>query len=297
MSFSASLQSRSPRSLGLFCLMITSLGWGINWPAMKFLLREWPPLFARGVAGVAAACLLAAIAAAAGQRLRVPRELLGRLTLGAFTNVFAWMGFSTLSLRWLNVGQAALLVYTMPLWATLLAWPLLGKRPSLRDSMGLALCIAGVALLFGGPDASLGTDQLAGALFALGAAFFFALGTVALKPTPLPPFTALAWQVGIGCAPMLVLGLLFEQPDFHALSAGGWGVMAYMTVMPMGICYLTWFAALRRLPPATASIATLLTPIIGVTAAALSLGEPLGLRQLLAMALTIGGVAFVLRKA
>jgi len=73
--------------------------------------------------------------------------------------------------------------------------------------------------------------------------------------------------------------------------------MAYVTAVPMAVCYLTWFAALRRLPPATASIATLLTPLIGVVAAALALGEPLGAKEALAMSLTIGGLALVLRKS
>ena len=72
--------------------------------------------------------------------------------------------------------------------------------------------------------------------------------------------------------------------------------MAYMTVAPMGVCYLSWFAALKRLPPATASVATLLTPLVGVVAAALALGEPLGAREALALALTLGGVALALGK-
>src|SRR4051794_40137586 len=49
------------------------------------------------------------------------------------------------------------------------------------------------------------------------------------------------------------------------------------------------FAALRRLPPATASMATLLTPVIGVGAATPILGEPLGARELLALGLTLAG--------
>jgi drug/metabolite transporter (DMT)-like permease len=36
------------------------------------------------------------------------------------------MGLSTLSLLWLDAGQGALLVYSMPIWATILAWPALG---------------------------------------------------------------------------------------------------------------------------------------------------------------------------
>ena len=94
---------------------------------------------------------------------------------------------------------------------------------------------------------------------------------------------------------MVVIGLLFEGPELTRVSATGWALMAYMTCVPMGVCYLTWFAALRRLPPATASIATLLTPVVGVCAAAVALGEPLGLRELAALVLTIGGVGLALR--
>jgi len=64
----------------------------------------------------------------------------------------------------------------------------------------------------------------------------------------------------------------------------------------MGVCYLTWFAALRRLPAETGSVATLLTPIIGVSAAAIALGEPSGVKESFALVLTVGGLALVLRK-
>ena len=95
---------------------------------------------------------------------------------------------------------------------------------------------------------------------------------------------------------MIVLGLLFEHPDFAALTALGASLMAYMTIVPMGVCYLTWFAALRRLRPETASVVTLLTPVIGVSTAALFLGEPFGVRQVAAVALTIAGLGLVIRR-
>jgi drug/metabolite transporter (DMT)-like permease len=264
---------------------------------MKFLLREWPQLFARGTAGMSAAIIIALIATKAGQSLAVPRQQIGRLVTSAFINVFVWMGFSILAMRWLNAGQGALLVYTMPVWATLLAWPFLGKRPTARSICGLALCIAGVSMLFGGHQMSLGLDKLPGILFALGAAFLFALGTIVLKPLALPPLTSVAWQLCIGCAPMVVFGLFFEHPDFSALSPVGWAAMIYMTIVPMGVCYITWFAALRRLPAAMAPIVTLLTPVVGVTAAAFILGEPLEAKEFLAMGLTLGGIAMALKKA
>ena len=73
--------------------------------------------------------------------------------------------------------------------------------------------------------------------------------------------------------------------------------MLYMTIVPMGVSYVCWFAALRRLPPATASIGTLLVPIVGVTTAAYALGEPFGVKEITALVLTLSGVALALRKA
>jgi drug/metabolite transporter (DMT)-like permease len=286
------------RWIGFLCLGVTALGWGLNWPGVKILLREWPPLFSRGLAGVIAALILAAIAAGRGERLSVPREAIPRLLFAAFTNVFAWMGFSNIAMKWVSVSEGALLVYTMPIWAMLFAWPLLGTRPTLRDVAALVLGITGLVILFGGQGLSLGHDKLLGVALMLASAILFALGNILnRKPIPVPPIALVAWQVGLGCLAMVVFGVVFEKPDIGALSGVGWAVMTYMTIIPMGLCYLTWFETLRRLPPATASIGTLIVPPVGVVSAALILGEPLGLREVAAMAITLGGVMLALQKA
>lgn len=103
------------RHVGLACLALTIAGWGLNWPFLKLLLTEWPPLFARGTAGVIAALGLATVVLFRGERLTIaPGERLA-LAKAAFTNVFAWAGLLTLSLRWLSVAEAALLGNTMPI--------------------------------------------------------------------------------------------------------------------------------------------------------------------------------------
>jgi drug/metabolite transporter (DMT)-like permease len=51
---------------------------------------------------------------------------------------------------------------------------------------------------------------------------------------------------------MMILGLLFENPDLGALTSTGWGALIYTALVGMTICYLTWFATLRYLPPAMA---------------------------------------------
>jgi uncharacterized membrane protein len=128
-------------------LAITSIGWGFNWPIMKYLLSELPPLTMRGLTGVAGASLLALLAILSGQSLRVPRELWPRLLLAAILNVACWMTLMGLALLWLPASEAALIAYTMPVWASLLAWPILGERPNLLRVISLVMAFAGLAAI------------------------------------------------------------------------------------------------------------------------------------------------------
>jgi uncharacterized membrane protein len=164
---------------------------------MKIAMHDWPPLFARGCAGLAAALGLAIIAVERGQNLLPSRSLAPRLALGAATNVFAAMGLTALALLWLTVAQAALVTFSMPIWATLLAWPILGERPRLRSVIAMCLGVAGLVLLTG-PNLGGGTETFPGVALALAAAILFALGAVTSRaPIPLPPMVSTAWLVGL----------------------------------------------------------------------------------------------------
>ena len=289
--------TRRYRWIGFLCLGVTAFGWALNWPLMKLLLQEWPPLFARGLAGVASSLILFSIAWGRRQSLHVPREAIPRLLFASFTNVFAWMGFGTVAMKFVPVGEGALIVYTMPIWATLLAWPLAGIRPTLMDAVALVLGIGGIAVLLGADGFAFDDGEIIGIALLFAAAILFAIGNILNRtPLPMPPLVVVAWQVGLGCLVMLVLGIAFEQPDYGALTATGLACLVYMTLVPMGVCYLTWFETLRRLPPSAASTGMLLVPLIGVISAAIILGEPLGVREVVAMALTLGGVTLALRK-
>ena len=76
----------------------------------------------------------------------------------------------------------------------------------------------------------------------------------------------------------------------------GWAALTYTAVVSLGICYLTWFAALRRVEAGTAAIGILLTPIVGVVASAIALGEPLLLPQIASLGLVIAGVVLAVRE-
>jgi probable blue pigment (indigoidine) exporter len=284
-------------ALGLVFLATTSVGWGLNFPIMKHLLTEWPPLSSRGLCGVAGAAALALIALARRQRLAVPRQLWSRLLLVSLLTIGSWVAFMGLALLWLDAGEAAVLGISIPLWVALLAWPILGERFSFLRGIALLIALAGITVLIGGNGFDASLEKLPGLLCALAGAVCVALGTVLTKHFPLamPPLALAAWQIGIGCLPVAVVGLVIEQPDLAALSTVGWASMLYMTLIQFCLCYVCWFAALERLPAATASIGTLLVPVVGVLSAAALLHEPLGVRELAALAFTLGGVALALR--
>jgi len=282
---------------GLMFLAITSVGWGFNWPVTKFLLGELPPLILRGATGVVGAALLAGLAVLSGQSLRVPRELWPRLVLAAFLNVACWMVLMGLALLWLPASEAALIAYTMPVWASILAWPILGERPNLLRVISLVMAFAGLAAIMGGNGFAASVAKLPGIIMALGGAIGFAVGTVLAKKLPLslPPLSAAAWQIGIGCFPIVIIGLLIEKADPAGITRLGWILLVYSTVIQFCVAYVSWFAALARLPASVAAIGTMAVPVIGVVTAAVALHEPLGPGQIAALAFTLAGVVLATR--
>ncbi|MFQ3457119.1 DMT family transporter [Bradyrhizobium sp. UFLA01-814] len=289
---------RAPLSpLGLAFLVVASTGWGLNFPIMKFLLTEWPPLASRGLCGVVGAVALGLVALVRRQTLRVPDGMWLRLALVSTLSIGGWVASMGLALIWLRASEAAVLGITIPVWVALVAWPVLGERVSLPRALALAVALAGIAALIGGGgvDASLG--KLPGILFALAGAICVGLGTVLTKSFKLamPPLSLAAWQLAIGCVPIAIIGVLIEQPQLAALSQFGWASMIYMTLIQFCLCYVCWFAALERLPAATASIGTLLVPVVGVLAAAAMLREPLSTSDIAALLVTFAAVAVALR--
>jgi probable blue pigment (indigoidine) exporter len=220
-----------------------------------------------------------------------------RLLLVSLLNIGGWVAFMGLALLWLSASEAAVLGISIPVWVALLAWPILGERLSPVRAISLAVALAGITVLIGGNGLDASLEKLPGVLCALTGAVCVALGTVLTKHFPLamPPLSLAAWQIGIGCLPIAIVGLAIERPELAALSSVGWASMIYMTLIQFCLSYVCWFAALGRLPAATASIGTLLVPVIGVLAAGAMLHELLGLREISALVFTLGGVAMALR--
>ena len=134
-------------------------------------------------------------------------------------------------------------------------------------------------------------------IMALVGAIGFAVGTVLAKKLPLglPPVSAAAWQIGVGCLPVAIAGFLIENAHLAGSHQLDWVLLAYSTVIQFCVAYVCWFAALARLPASVAAIGTMAVPVIGVLASALALHETLGVGQIAALVFTLAGVALATR--
>jgi len=281
---------------GLALLLFTACSWGLTWPQTKYLMGLLPPFSARASCGVAGAVVAFALAAARRESLVAPRTQWGRLLLFSMLNYGAFIALTAKALAYLSASQAVVLTYTLPIWASIFAWPMLGERPTPRKLMAIALGVGGVVLMVDPRGRVAGPHELLGAALALAAAMLFGLGTVISKRRPLglPPLTSVAWQAGLGAVPVMLLGMT-ERPDFSAVTPLGWCAIAYIAILPLTVAYVAWFRALRLVAASTAATTVLLSPIVGVIGSTLLLGESLGPLQILALVLTLTGVALAAR--
>jgi drug/metabolite transporter (DMT)-like permease len=290
--------SLAPGAIVLLAVLIIT--WGVNWPMMKLALQEVPPWTFRSLCLMVGGGALLILARAAGSPMSVPRRLLPALALVALFNITGWHLFSAYALLHTGSGRAAIIGYTMPLWASVLSIWVLDVRPTARQVAALLLGMAALALLMVKDFGVLGAAPI-GALLMLGAALCWATGTVLVKRFAWDglEITALtAWQQLIGGLP-IVLGwwLLEPVPDLRALSLTAAFALAYAVFVASIFCQTAFFKLLSMLPAHVAGISVLPVPVVGVVSSALILAEPVGLAEVAALVLVVGGLFLLVRPA
>jgi drug/metabolite transporter (DMT)-like permease len=276
-----------------------TLAWGFNWTAMKVALAEVPPWTFRSLClGLGAAVLFAALRAG-GQRLVLPTGQWRRLWLLALLNITSWNMLVAFGVGMIPSGRAAILAYTMPVWAVPLSVWLLGERITRAKLVGLALGLGGLVLLLAESFSGLGSAPL-GSFLVLGAALSWALGTVLQKrfPVQLPVGLYTAWIMLLGGVPIFVGALLFD--DWEALrnvSVIAWLGTTYNVVIAFAFAHWAWIKIATSVPVSVFSISMLLIPVVGVLCGMLFLGERSAWTEYTALALVLAALLTVLRPA
>ena len=285
-----------PRHL-VWVFLIMTFGWGFNWPMLKIGLAEMQPLHHRSLCLIGGAAGVIVIALARGHSLYVPRRDWLRLFVISMFNMAAWNVFAAYGIPLLASGRASIFAFSMPIWATIFGFFLLREPLTARRILGLVLGMAGMLLLLGDETAAAGRSPT-GALLMLGAATSWGLAVVIIKrwPPSVGAWTLTAWQLIIAGVPVLTCALLFETGPFFPwqLSLRAALAVSFTLVVTFWICQWAFMEIALRAPTGVTSIATLMTPVVGVFSAALVLGEEPQWQDYVALALVLGAIATIL---
>jgi drug/metabolite transporter (DMT)-like permease len=275
-------------------LVVLCFGWGTTWVAMRIALEEIPPFGMRVSSLTLGAIVLTFFARLQGRALAIAnRRSWTHVCVASLFNIVLFSVFTPFAQLHAETSRVAILVYTMPIWAAMLALPVLRERMSPTRIAALVLCIAGLAILVG-PLVEAGVP--AGIVLALGAAVSWAIGTVYLKwAQPAGDLMALTiWQLAVAILAVGACMLAFEGSLHLDVSARALTGMAYTGVIGTGLCYFLWFDSVRRLPTSTAALGVLSSPVIGVVSAMIVLGERPTLFDAVGFALMLAASAVVL---
>jgi len=263
----SSTSSRGP----VLALLATILIWAYSWVVMKQVLTHAGPFDFAAIRYVLGALVLFVALLVSRQSLRppplLPTMLIGLCQTTAFQGLGQWALVSG------GAGRVALLAYTMPFWAVLLAWLILHEKLTPRRWLGLGLAAIGLTCII---EPWHGLGNTSSTLLAIGAGATWAMGTVLSKrvflrygPTPL---NLTAWQMLLGSLFLVVIALCVPQRsiDWSWDFIGG---LAYSVIMASSIGWGLWLLVLHRLPTAVATLASLGVPIVSVLLAWVILHE------------------------
>ena len=278
-------------ALALFAIVI--FAWGLNWTVAKLTLQFMTPLWMAAIRGGLAALVLLFVMLAT-KSLRIPKR--GDVPVVcsiALLHMTAFAALMSLGLQLVPAGRSVVLGYTTPLWVTPAAVLLLGERLTPARIAGVAVGMAGLAVMFN-PLAFDWADKraLLGNGLLLLSAFCWAISIIHTRAHQWisTPFQLVFWEVLLATIVLTLLAIVFEGWPQIAWNIQLVLLLGYGSVIGVSLAYWAMAMVNRSLPAVTTSLGVLATPVVGVVSSMVLLDEPFSLSLLVALTLIIGGI-------
>jgi len=293
----AGVRSRlDPTAVSLMVLLCAL--WGVTQVTIKLANAGFSPLFQAGLRSAGSALLLWAWSATRGVPL-LRRDgslghgvLIAALFAAEFILIYQGLVLTT-------AARAVLFVYTAPFVVAVGAHFLVpGERLHGAKVAGLVCAFVGIAVAFTDALRLPTRAELLGDALVLGGAVCWGATTVAIKANRrvhLTPNKTLFYQLAGSALILLPLSAALGEPGVVAPSAVAIASVAYQIVIVAFASYLAWFWLLARYPASELSAFSFLTPLFGMAAGGLVLGERIGAALMIAMALVAVGIYLVNR--
>ncbi len=285
-SLAGAAGERRRYGLAVGALLLLALIWGYTWPVMKVMLTYADPFpyaamrtFIGGLVLVACLPLF---------RRPVRPKAVGMTALLGVLQTAGFLGLMTWALQGEGAGKTAVLTYTMPFWLLLMAWVSLGERLKGLQWVAVGVALAGLVLVLSPWEMTGGSSPF----LAIGGALLWAASAIVAKLLrkrhEVDLLSLTAWQLLLGSIPLLVVaGVVWSPPVWSGTFVVG---LAFTVLFGNCLAWILWLFILSSLPAGTAGLGMLLTPVIGIIASWIQLGERPGGAEGLGMLLIVGAL-------
>ncbi len=279
----------SSQKAAILSLIVLVLIWGYNWVVMKVALQYSSSSDFAALRILVGLVGLLVVFICSRKPLLPRKEVFGIVFTGLLQTGGFYV-FSTWALVSGAVGKTVVLNYAMPFWVLLFAWFALGERLRRMQWMGVAIALAGLLFIL---MPFRFTQGLFSEVLALLSGLSWAAGIVVAKRlqqrTELDLLSFTTWQMIFGSIPLFLCAFLIPSPPVR-WTATFVATLAYSGILGGAVAWSLWFFALSRLPAGVASFGTLATPVVGVLAAWIQLGETPTSLEAVGMMLIIGAL-------
>ncbi|MEX3238234.1 DMT family transporter [Serratia quinivorans] len=291
MSARKNIDSRAAAAMMMICAI-----WGLQQVAIK---AAEPDISA--VLQIAIRSGIAALAVYLLARYRREKFVFDRPTLlaGLCVGFLFALEFFFVSegLRYTSASHMAVFLYTAPLFSAIgLHFVIRHERLSLIQWVGIAIAFGGVVLAISGMSDSSGAENsLRGDIYGLLAGMSWGGSTIVIRTTGLANCSSkqtLLFQLSGACILLSLLAITTQSVHFN-LTALAWSSLIFQTLVVSFISYLIWFSLLRHYQASSLGILTFMTPIFGILAGVVILGEPLQIEFVLGSILIVLGLIVV----
>jgi drug/metabolite transporter (DMT)-like permease len=276
-------------------MLAAILCWALNFSFIKIALREFSPLGFNGIRLFFASIILIIALFVSREGFSLAKsDILKIFCLGIIGNTAFQLVFIH-GINWTTASKTSVIMAMTPVLVALLATFLKHERIHWAGWLGIVISFIGFYFVI---TKQVGTfhfswEELRGDLMILIGNFFWAIYTVFSKPY-LAKISPLKWT-SITMAVGTVFYLPFAASDivriqWSEISFKAWGALIYSALVAIAICYVIWYASVRRVGNSKTAVYGYLSPIFTIIFAYLIISERITFLQIGGALIIFAGV-------
>jgi len=285
-------QSLKNKLTNWLLILIITIIWGLAWVYMKLILQYMAPFTFTAVRFGIGAIVLLIVVSILKQGIPKKEHWLPLAIIGLFQTAIAFC-LVMYALQFIEAGKSSILLFSMPIWSSILAVKFLGEKISPLKLLGLFIGFIGLLTIIGWDVWTKQSPEIIiGEILITLAAISWSISNIyyRLKLKNIPPIQMTAFQMLFGAIAIVVVAMIKEWSEPITINGESIFYILFTAVLASALAYTLWFIVLTKIDVATATISTMLVPVFGLTFSSLIIGEKMTFSIIVGSLLIISGI-------